>query len=113
MQNLNTQRQAIQLREQLISEPDSLLHCPFCGSLDVSVIDGDSPAYMVAVCNCCHARGPRIAVQKAGLSINRGKWENRAVAVAKRKWNERRNNLNQSAHGRPYTRTAAYMPMKI
>lgn len=62
--------------------------CPFCGSVDVSVIEGDTFRYRLARCNCCGAQAGDARIQTCG-SGTRAEWEARAAVAALAEWNTR------------------------
>jgi len=65
-----------------------LLGCPFCGALDVAVIEGDTYRWRLARCNCCGAQAPDVRIQTCG-SGTKEEWEARAVSAAITEWNKR------------------------
>lgn len=67
---------------------DSLLPCPFCGSHDVGVVDGDTFRWRMAVCNSCGAKAPDVRIQTSGSGTSK-EWEERARAGAMAEWNKR------------------------
>lgn len=42
------------------------IHCPFCGSLEVSTREGDTFRWRVAYCGECGAIGPEVRMQTVG-----------------------------------------------
>ena len=67
---------------------DVILPCPFCGSTDVSVEQGDTFRWRVAICRGCGARAPEVRAQTMGDG-SPNEWEERAVADAIAAWNTR------------------------
>lgn len=64
------------------------LPCPFCGSHDVSVIDGDTFRWRLAQCNGCSAQGPDVRIQTSGSGTVK-EWEAAARIAALTEWNRR------------------------
>jgi hypothetical protein len=66
------------------------LPCPFCGSHDVAVVNGETFRRRLMICSCCGAQGPDVRVQTCGSGTNE-EWERRARAGATSEWNKRHN----------------------
>lgn len=67
------------------------LPCPFCGSNDIAVVEGDTFRWLLATCTtcrCCGAKGPGVRILPAG-SGTKEEWERRAHAGAIAEWNKR------------------------
>jgi len=65
-----------------------VLPCPFCGSNDVTVVEGDTFRWRLVNCHCCGAAGPDVRIQTAGSGTPE-EWEKRAVEAAIVEWNKR------------------------
>ena len=75
----------------------TVMPCPFCGSHDVAVKEGETYRWRLVVCNCCGAAGPDVRIQTAGSGTNE-EWERRAAVGAVAEWNKRH---NAELRGRP------------
>jgi Lar family restriction alleviation protein len=64
-----------------------VLPCPFCGSTDVTVEQGDTFRWRVAVC-VCGVRGPDVRVQTMGEG-NPKQWDAQGEIDALEAWNKR------------------------
>lgn len=62
--------------------------CPFCGSHEVHVVEGDTFRWRVAVCGGCSARAPDVRIQTSGPGTPL-EWEERARVNAMAEWNKR------------------------
>jgi Lar family restriction alleviation protein len=67
---------------------DKCLPCPFCGSHDVAVIEGETFRWRLVECHGCGAQGPDIRIQTMG-SGTLEKWEATARKAAMAEWNKR------------------------
>jgi len=68
----------------------TVMPCPFCGSHDVAVKEGETYRWRLMVCNCCGAAGPDVRIQTAGSGTHE-EWERRAAVGAVAEWNKRHN----------------------
>ena len=62
--------------------------CPFCGETNVSVNNGSTFRWRVAVCNCCGAQAGEVRAQTYGDGT-RDTWEAEAKKDALAEWNRR------------------------
>jgi hypothetical protein len=62
--------------------------CPFCGSSDVRVIEGDNYRWRVARCFFCSAQSGDVRIQTTGEGSTE-EWETIATVSAIREWNKR------------------------
>lgn len=62
--------------------------CPFCGSADVTVVEGESFRWLVATCNACGARSSEIRKQTTGPGTP-DDWMTIGIRLALREWNTR------------------------
>lgn len=62
--------------------------CPFCGCSEVTVIEGSTFRWRVAVCDGCDARAPEVRAQTAGEGTP-DEWEAKAVEAALAAWSTR------------------------
>lgn len=63
--------------------------CPFCGSENVSVVEGSTFRWRAISCAECDAIGPEVRMQTTGPGT-REEWEANAKIVAVEAWNERK-----------------------
>lgn len=66
----------------------SALPCPFCGSVNVTVVEGSTFRWRVAGCNDCGAQAGEVRIQTLGEG-EKADWEASAHTAAIQEWNQR------------------------
>ena len=64
------------------------LPCPFCGGTDVTVEEGDTFRWLVAICQGCGAQAPDVRKQTSGPG-DPTEWMVVGIADAMKEWNKR------------------------
>lgn len=65
-----------------------IIPCPFCGHSNVTVGEGSTFRWRLAICLNCGAQGPEVRAHILG-SGTKDEWERRAISEAIGEWNKR------------------------
>ena len=68
--------------------PESIKPRPFCGEIEIRIIEGTTFRWRRTMCSWCGVLGPEVRIQTLGAGT-RDEWERAGEAEAIKEWNTR------------------------
>ena len=67
---------------------ESIKPCPFCGEININIVEGDTFRWRRVECRTCGVLGPEVRIQTLGAGT-RDEWEQAGEVEAIKEWNTR------------------------